>query len=146
MQPDDQMLAAIHGGPTVQELGGYNDMPPNWQEITESEFLWRFQQSWKPEFRQVVLPSVRYGEGRADLGSQEIFCNVYMWIAPDLSGVGFIRHYNGVATRSKEDAFFAQFFRWTYCEHDFETLESRMTWWRGRCRKCGFVSSIDSSG
>jgi hypothetical protein len=145
-QPDDQMLAAIKGGPTTKVLGGYNEMPPNWETITESEFLWRFQQNWKNEFRQIPLPSIGYGEGRESLGSREIFCDVHMWVAPDLSGVGFITHYNGRATRSTEDAFFAQFFKWTHCEHQFETTVSRMSYWEGTCSKCGYHKTIDSSG
>jgi hypothetical protein len=131
-----------------EQLGGYNELPPNFETITESEFLWRFGQkhaSGATEYRQVVVPSVGYGEGRDSLGSREMYCSMYMWVNHDFAGVGFITHYNGQATRSEIDAFFPQYFKFKVCDHDFETLEERMGWWKGRCRKCGYIHAIDSS-
>lgn len=131
------------------KIGGYNDMPPNVSMIKESEFLWLFGQKHAngyQDFRQVKLPTVTYDGKRENIGAIETFCHVYLWINTDLSGVGMIRHYNGVATRSRVDAFFSQYFRFHYCKHDFETLEQSMSWWKGKCRKCGYVEAIDSSG
>lgn len=133
----------------LEKLGGYNEMPPNWETIQESEFLWRFGQKHAnggTDFRQVVLPSVPFGKDRRYRGERETFCNVFMWVNFDFAGVGFIIHYNGMATRSESDAYHAQWFKFHYCDHEFITITQRMCYWEGQCSKCGFVKAVDSSG
>ena len=103
----DQMAAAINisGDGLPPEMGGYNEMPPNWRKITQSEFLWLFGQGQKKmHFRQVKHPSVPFGKLEVD-PAREMYCDVYFWDFPDHSGIGWITHYNGMATRSREDAF-----------------------------------------
>lgn len=114
-----------------KELGGYNSMPPNVEYITESEFLWRVSFG-NPIFRQVLID----GHWR----------DVYMFTQPDLSGVGFIRKYDGRAMSAAEDAYSAQWFKWTYCEHEYETTHRANCYWEGTCKKCGYHHMIDSSG
>jgi hypothetical protein len=131
-----------------EKLGGYNSMPPNWEEIYVSEFLWKFGQKNHDAFqafRQVVLPTVGFGQKQKHIGAKDGFCHVFFWVNADYSGVGFIIHYNGMATRSETDAFFPQYFKFHYCEHDFETTISRMSYWEGKCKKCGYVKAVDSS-
>lgn len=125
-----------------EKLGGYNSMPPNWTEINEGEFLWRFCQKHAngyQDFRQVKLPSTGYhGDKRAS------WCHVYLWINMDLAGVGMIVHYNGRCA-DEDHGYHPQYFKFEYCQHEFETTVSRMCYWEGKCKKCGYVKAIDSS-
>lgn len=116
---------------TQEKLGGYNSMPPNCEPISESEFLWKV--SYKtPMFRQVQI--------------ENHWRDVYMFVQPDLNGVGYIRKYDGRAMRVTEDAYTASYFKWTFCNHEYETTHQGNCYWEGTCKKCGFHNAIDSSG
>jgi hypothetical protein len=132
----------------TEKLGGYNNMPPNWHEITESEFYWRYghEANRFHDYRQCKVMTVNgFGAPRTDKYTREVYLSVYMFVNHDFSGIGFIKHYNGQATRSEIDAYWPQYFAWTWCEHEFETIASHMCYWEGRCKKCGYVRAIDSS-
>jgi hypothetical protein len=120
----------------IERLGNYNQMPPNWVEITESEYYWRFsiKRGAQPEFRQAIA------------GKHKHYSSVYLWIDPDYSGIGFVVEYDGRATRSEIDAYKPLYFKWTWCEHEFETTHRANCYWEGTCKKCGYHEAIDSSG
>jgi len=149
---DPAMHAAVtiglHDNELPKEFGSFNDMPPNWEEITESEFIWLFNvkpANRKQYYRQVVLPTVKGHYSHSVVPDYKATCSVFFWVFPDFSGVGFITHYNGAATRSREDAYFAQWFKFKWCEHEWETLVSRMCYHEYRCTKCGYKEVVDSS-
>lgn len=118
-----------------EKLGEFNEMPPNVEWITESEWLWRCGHMYNcpVDYRQVKLPDERTYHG------------VYLMIAADFSGVGFVRVYDGKATRATIDAFKARWFKFKYCNHEFETTLQYNCHWEGKCKKCGYESVIDSS-
>lgn len=133
----------------IEGLGSYNDMPPNWRTITESEFFWLFGQTAtaRHEYRQVVLPTVIYGQSQDEQFKRELYCSVNFWVNPDRSGIGFITHYNGVATRSDIDAFWPQYFKFHVCDHKgtAKTTVSRRCYNEYECTNCGYKWSVDSS-
>jgi hypothetical protein len=128
------------------KLGGYNEMPPNWQEITESEFIWRWgQQQRISVFRQVILPTFDSHGSQKITGKRKMYCDVNMFVNSDFGGIGWIEHYNGAATRSEIDAYKAQWFKWAWCEHSYKTTLSRMCYREYECEKCGYKMAVDSS-
>jgi hypothetical protein len=126
-----------------QKLGHFNDYPPNVEEITQSHFLWLWSVSpaWrKREYRQAFKRD-EFGE-RIDRQMHEL----HFWIFPDFSGIGWESHYDGKATRSEIDAYTCTYFKFIYCDHEYETIENRMSYWVGKCKKCGYTKAVDSSG
>ena len=115
---------------------GYNELPKNHEVITESEFFWRWS----------VMPAKRiYQHRQVKIGA--FWQNVSMFVHPgDYSGIGFHIDYNGRATRSEIDAYKPTYFKWVVCDHEFETTTTANCYWEGKCTKCGYVKSVDSSG
>jgi hypothetical protein len=118
-------------------LGHFNDLPPNWKEISESEYYWRW----------TIMPARRiYQFRQVQLHEREPYRNLSLFVHPgDFSGIGFILEYDGRATRVEIDAYKPRYIKWAVCEHDFETITQRMSYWEGRCTKCGYEKAIDSS-
>jgi hypothetical protein len=117
---------------------GFNELPPNTTKISESEFYWRWS----------IRPARSYYQYRqVRLGPKNYPCSVSLFVHPgDFSGIGHWIEYDGRATRAEIDAYKPHYFKWHICEHDFETITSRMNYWEGRCTKCGYEKAIDSSG
>lgn len=116
------------------KLGGFNQMPPNWRKITLSEFLWLW----------AVKPASRTRDYRqAKIADR--YHDVNMFIFPDFSGIGWITYYDGRATRADVDAYQADWFKFDYCDHDWETITQRMSYWEGECKLCGYRKAVDSS-
>jgi hypothetical protein len=126
----------------AERLGGWGKMPPRWERITESEWLWRFsikRGEHLQEFRQIAIDE----DG---VEGQSFVKSTYLWIAPDYSGIGFVVLYNGRATRSEIDAYKPLYFKWRWCDHEFRTTHRSNCYWEGECVKCGYRDAIDSSG
>jgi hypothetical protein len=134
-----------------ERLGGYNDLPPNWTEITESEWAWRFtglRGVQFTDFRQAKMKSLGrpWSGGKHVYPPQEMYHNIHMWVCWDWKGLALVADYTGEATRSEVDAFKLRYFKFHYCDHDYETTVSRMCYREMVCKKCGTKDTIDSSG
>ena len=115
---------------------GYNDMPPNWEEIKESEYYWRW--SIMPahsifQHRGVILDNCHH--------------DVSLFVHPgDFSGIGFWVYYDGKATEAEVSAYKPHYFKWKVCDHDFKVVGSSMCFRRYKCKTCGYEYEVDSSG
>jgi len=120
-----------------EKLGGYNDFPPNWIEITQSDFLRRTLMCVPQyiDYRQMYSTKK---DGRTK-NFHQTYTPATLYIYQDLSGVAVERVYqhNGTYT--------AKYYAFIACVHDFETVTQRMCYSKSKCKKCGYVMEIDSS-
>lgn len=123
------------GKPVAPDLGGFNDFPPHWQEVTATDFWQVIQLSgWgNPEYRQMRhhLPS-----GRAALS-----IDATLFHYPDYSGVG-VR----VAVGNLSQYPIPTFFKFEGCQHKYKTTDSGRQHYTKRCSLCGHSFTVDSSG
>jgi hypothetical protein len=115
-----------------ERLGSYGQYPPNSEEITQSEFLWLWE----------VKPAHRIKQYRQVRDKNNERATLWFWVFPDFSGVGWRTSYNG---RGK-DGYTCTYFKFAWCEHDWETIINRMTYRVYVCKKCGYRNEVDSSG
>ncbi len=127
------------GGLIAEQLGFYNELPPNFEKIGQGEFLWRFSVSAAErvyQFRQVIWPT------SSPYGMREHYCSMHLWVLPDWSGFGWITEHNSGVPHPEN--YTATYFKFAACNHDYETLVNRMCYWEGRCKICGYWNAIDS--
>jgi len=109
-------------------IGGYNDLPPNFKQITEKEFAQSSFFNYEPirrEFRQV-----------RNLVEKEMYSAIILFWYSDGSGIAIRRDF------WEGKIYFYSFY---ICEHDYETIENRMCYIKSKCIKCGHISEVDSS-
>ena len=121
-----------------KKYGSFNDAPPNFKEISESEFAQSMFWTYSPDYtdhRQIT-----------DFEKQCLSVKLYWFY--DGNGFGMARDYYGGKVR---------YFRFYACEHNFRELSVSESREKGlphfgncyhvmECRKCGFIQSYDSSG
>jgi len=119
---------------TVQErLGGFNEYPVGWVEITESEFGWRSGGVGGFNcYRQVMY------DGRP--------VSMHLFVGADFSGIGFIVEERPLAAREVVgDRYRLVFGKFAACAHEYATVGQGRCYWKGRCKKCGYEHVVDSS-
>ena len=107
-------------------IGGYNDLPPNFEEITEEEFAQSQFFSYEPvkrQFRQVN-------------GLNDYLTNINLYWFADGSGIGI---------RSDFWAGKIYYSKFYICKHKWKNIESRMCYTKDVCILCGYVKEVDSS-
>lgn len=121
--------------------GGFNDVPPNFREVTEAEFSksWFFTYpSDIREYRQMIRDS----EGKPL--QSVLFVTLFMM--SDGSGFGLSRDYYAEKVK---------FYKFEVCQHDWRPMTDDEMRERGLrrmscqhesvCSKCGYVRIVDSS-
>ena len=145
-----------------KNFGRYNDAPPNFKEISEAEFSQSKFFVYSPEYveyRQIdpkqISPKEKY------------FLGVRLFYFFDGTGLGMAHDYWAKKVR---------YFKFTKCEHDTEELSGHVAakyvvvhdvfpptsrlakpgeqgvshfgncYHVYRCKKCGFIESVDTSG
>lgn len=127
-----------------EDLGRYNDMPPNAKEISREEFERKlYHGSYSPDrikFKQ-VYESKSFGAP---------CMNMRLFIYHDGTGVAVGSKYLG------GDKYEARFFKFAKCEHEMGEISAAEARAAGiyhggrcyhvlKCTKCGYVSAYDSS-
>lgn len=143
-----EMKAAITGGDVDPRYGGFNDFPPHWEPCSTSEFWGKFS-SYGPgnrsEFRQMGRLDGKWVRGQA--GTNLPLLSAHLFFYGDGSGLAVSVDYNYVSRDGETDyTYTPSFFKFTLCQHDFESTVSRMHYNESTCRKCGYVKIVDSSG
>ncbi len=121
-------------------FGGFNDVPPNFVEITEAQFWMQF--SVYP-FTKVGFKQVRF-EGK---GPYE---DLHLFFYGNDEGVGYARVYEHHKPIGQGYGWCAPklYFKFGLCEHEWVGVpeKSRMCYHVTRCTKCGRENHVDSSG
>lgn len=139
------MKSAISAGLTapdkehVAKFGGFNDFPPNWRPCNPSDFWGKFSHygvGELTEYRQM---------GRLEVGGKPLVGATLFFYA---DGTGLAVHVNWTHAKNPNDGYTysPQFYQFHFCDHEFETVASRMHYNESKCRKCGYVNIVDSSG
>jgi hypothetical protein len=113
-----------------EKLGDFNDLPPNFQEISIKEFVRSnfFIYSYKyHDFRQVT------NKKAFDV---EYAVNLRLFIFDDYSGFALRNDYWGKKLH---------IYKFAYCIHETEITKQNNCYREFVCRKCGYKSVIDSS-
>ena len=114
----------------TDRFGGFNDYPPNWVEVTESELIrggMMIYAEQYQEFRQMF---------RRD-GNSEKMIAATLYFFPDGSGYAIETDYEARKFR---------YYMFAACLHEFgEDLGKRVGEHIYKCRKCGYRKEIDSS-
>ncbi len=140
-----EKLVSVDEPPDYREKwGGHNDLPPNWQELTEKEFAQSEFFTYGPEFtdfRQVILPSKRYPKG--------VYTDLHLY---------FFHLNRGFALWHDYWEGKVHYARFALCVHEWQ--EMSQAWcakqkppiYHGgrcyhvsRCKKCGVINAVDSS-
>ena len=120
------------------KFGGFNDVPPNWHEVSEAEFAKSMAFHYEPiatEFRQFIPPG------------DKTYASVTLYFMHDGTGWAMVNDYWGGKIR---------FFLFFACDHTMRELSKAECATEGlyhagrcfhvsKCTKCGYVSSVDSS-
>jgi hypothetical protein len=112
---------------------GLFQLPEPLEEITADDFAAALGGGYTPthmESRNVKMPDFK----PEDRFENPTFHATIFWFYG--YGVAMVRHVYG------KDCI--RYYR-LGCKHDYKTVESRMCYWRGTCKKCGHTSAIDSS-
>lgn len=130
-------------------IGGYNDFPPDWVEITPHEYAVRVHNTsvLKTEHRQMYTK-----EGRTN-GFKDCPVSGFLIIFQDLTGVATTADYQRVNDKLFGGYDYVTKF-WSFgCNHQYHEVPwddkygiryNCMHLWR--CTKCGQAQVIDSSG
>lgn len=110
-----------------ENFGGFNDVPPNWREVTEGEMT--DHRIFEQVPRAVQFRQMRVGEGRPLLSTQLYFFD-------DGSGYGRAVDYAARHIR---------WFVFARCLHVEEVIETGRSHTVYRCKKCGCKRCVDSS-
>jgi hypothetical protein len=109
-------------------VGGYNDLPPNFEEITEEEFAQSQFFSYEPikvEFRQCK-----------GLKDDDYLQSVWIYWFSD---------YSYITIWSDFWAGKVHYGKGYLCKHKWKNMESRMCYTKDVCVLCGYIKEIDSS-
>jgi len=110
-------------------VGGYNDLPPEFKEISEKEFAQSMFFSYSPmkvEFRQARLIK----DSEMHLQSMRIY---------------WFYNYTYIVIWNDYWAGKVHFAKGQLCEHAFECKNLGRCLNKYTCKKCGFTEEIDSS-
>jgi len=119
-------------------FGRFNDLPPNFKEISEKEFAQSKFFIYSPQklgFKQVAVRGDNDPQKEQKKGLESVDLHLYFF--HDGSGFALARDYWKGKVR---------FFYFELCRHEWETLENRMCYHKARCVKCGYIHEVDSSG
>lgn len=110
-----------------EKFGKWGSLPPNMKECDADEF-WHYFGTYTPiymEYRQVQKPR---------------HCTLNLFVYSDGTGFALERQTkNAMGTEPK-------FYRFAVCEHEYEVTHRSNCYREMRCKKCGYETSIDSSG
>lgn len=123
-------------------LGGYNDWPPNAEEVSQDEFWdaffsgdWTYAGARQPRRRRAergVHGVVYVDHGRVD---------ARLWWRGTGDGLMVTRRF------TPEDRHTAtRFYRFAACVHDWEVAHEANCYREYACRRCGARHAVDSSG
>lgn len=121
-------------------FGGYNDLPPNWEPMTEKEFSQSKFFVYSPEIME-------WRQVNFDLNGRKFFNGIQMYIFHDKTGIAMVHDY----WRKK-----VYYFKFAACKHEYKTLTfaqcRKLGIYHGgrcchvqKCKKCGYVHAYDSS-
>lgn len=124
-----------------EQFGGYNDLPPNFKEITLEEFAQSKFFSYGPmwvDYKQI--DRLQWDESH--------YLSLILFGLYD--GTGFAIHNDYWSKKLR-------FFKFARCEHEYRELTQQecgerrinhfgMCWHVIECQKCGRIESYDSSG
>jgi hypothetical protein len=113
-------------------FGGFNIAPVNFREVSEQMFAQDHYHTDYPElamsYRQMFKDNNGVDLPRAVKGTLHINAHGYGWLIEKMYNEGK-----------------AKFYFFELCHHEYETLERSRCWWKGKCKKCGSIDSVDSS-
>lgn len=114
---------------SFNQLGGFNDFPPNWEELSEAEFSHSRFFIYSPtyrDFRQMIRRN----------GKPAPFIEANLYIYNDGSGYA-------ISADRKQGK--VRYYKFAVCEHDYEVQHGRKYEHIYTCKKCGHSYIQDSS-
>lgn len=116
-------------------VGAYNDLPPNFERITQAEFWKKFDGGYVPLFRtdKWVVSVARVHPLYAK--------HIHMFVYDDKTAVGYVSKTEHAAP-VKPDIYFKA----ALCHHEMREVSSRGFLHTYQCTKCPYNYTVDSSG
>ena len=127
-------------------FGGFNDFPPNWASCNANTFWQKFNiygPGKRNEHRQLGRRDGKWVCGQAGQGS---LLDAHLFFYDDDTGLAIQVEWSHAKNANDGYLYTPKFYKFYLCEHDYETTQNRMHYWEGKCRKCGYVNFVDSSG
>lgn len=118
-----------------EAFGGYNDFPPNWKEIDETEVT-----SGRCHIRVYRPELIEYRQmGKLMAGAKPLLdCRLYFFH----DGYGYAVHYDYWKKKIRH-------FTFARCLHEYKQISrpagNRSGESRYQCTKCGYINSVDTS-
>ena len=122
-------ITDLHIPALFNQLGGFNDYPPNWEELIEAQFVNSSFFIYSPTYRQFRQMMRRDGKPAP-------FIQANLYIYDDGSGfaISADREHNTV-----------RYYKFAVCEHDYEVQHRHKYEHTYTCKKCGHSYIQDSS-
>lgn len=129
----------------VNRFGGYNDFPPNWEEISDQDFYRKwFVYGWKiHDTRQMMRPSEIHQAfyDKLDIPSHHRpIIQATLFFYSDTTGLAITQGYDG--------KYNPRYFQFGLCMHKNKSgvpSKSRMCYHVSKCDDCGMEFHVDSS-
>lgn len=115
------------------DYGGYNDLPPNFKEISYQDFIDSQFFTYTPRLVDTRQAYEKDSEGR-NVGS---YRGLHLYLFGDGTGIAIEKYW--------DSGWKLKYHKFAKCEHEFTEQEVGRCLHEYKCKKCGYTETVDSS-